>query len=351
MGGVCPCLAGAEKAATEVKAKPASAKPPTETQPLVKESAPAAAADNTLPSNDVGDSGAATGETAGAEGLRVGSFLDIYSNSYQAWCHGVVQAMESDSVFVVYQVPVGESHQTIINTKTLPIDSQEIRAPSDDGPWLGSIVEVFSHSHGQWLPARIQMIVNGLATVAFYYPNTPEGGDAVQKQLPLGDKDLRLPGADASVQPVQQGHFEVNTSVEVYSHSLAQWLPAVIQDIQPDHLKVAFYYPEMDATKEEPMYKELPIGTQDVRLPTTLWQNNGMIDPNVNAADFVEGNPIEVFSHSRQVWIKATIKEVSQAGMLTASFRYPDMPENSELYEKVLPVGHADFRLPVAEAQ
>merc|ERR1719343_666551 len=112
-------------------------------------------------------------------------------------------------------------------------------------------------------------------------------------------------------------------------------------------MKVNFYYPDMDPKKEEPMHKELPIGTQDVRLPTF---NAGHLDPNVNPADFVIGNPIEVFSHSRQVWIQATIKEVTQAGMLTASFRYPDMPEGSELYEKVLPLGHADFRLPGAAA-
>ena len=66
---------------------------------------------------------------------------------------------------------------------------------------------------------------------------------------------------------------------------------------------------------------------------------------NVAAADYVVGSPIEVYSQSYQGWIQATIEEVTEAGMVTASFLYPDEPAN-KFYEKSLPAGHPDMRLP-----
>lgn len=285
--------------------------------------------------------------------LRVGSFLDIFSNSYQAWCPGVVQGMDSSSVLVAYQVP-GKPAEPNINTKTLAIESPELRSPLDQGPWLGAVVEVYSHSNQVWCPSRIQEIVNGVAMVAFFYPNSPPDSDPVLKSLPLGDQDLRLPGAENAMQAIagQVGHDALTPGchIEVYSNSLGVWCPGVVHDLKDGVVTIAFYYPDMDANNEPPAIKELPLGHQDIRLPTTFWNagaDDGVVlNPNVNPADYVEGVPIEIFSHSRQIWILGSIKEVSE-GAVVASFLYPDMPSDSELYEKVLPIGHPDLRLPV----
>merc|ERR1712032_228531 len=120
---------------------------------------------------------------------------------------------------------------------------------------------------------------------------------------------------------------------------MGQWLPGAIQSIKEGHVSVLFYYPDMDPKTEEPAMKELPLGRQDIRLP-----------PLVDPSEFVVGRPVEIYSHSRQVWIQGHIKEVEE-GNATATFRYPDMGEDAEFYEKVLPIGHQDLRLlPPAEA-
>ena len=54
---------------------------------------------------------------------------------------------------------------------------------------------------------------------------------------------------------------------------------------------------------------------------------------------------IEVYSVSRDLWIVSTVQEITDDGMVTLQLRYPDMPADSGLYEKVLPVGHQDMRL------
>jgi len=103
----------------------------------------------------------------------------------------------------------------------------------------------------------------------------------------------------------------------------------------------------MDPKNDEPAVKELPLGHQDLRVP-----GFGMAEintgPPVTEADLAIDKQIEVFSQSRQVWIVSTVKEIAN-GEVVVQLRYPDMPPDSELYEKVLPIGHPEMRLIAAE--
>lgn len=383
MGGVCPCFAGAEKA---VAGKPEAKQPLVESQPVLPvceppkpvvppQAAPAAATEpapaeapepRTLPPKAATElaptpEAAAAPEVAGgdnAEGggitepLGIGSCLEVFSNSYNAWCPGVVYGIDSSSILVAYQVP-GEPADANISTKTVAIDSTEIRTPTETGSWLTASVEVYSHSNKAWCLGKVTENNGGVLSVVFFYPNEPPDSVPVMKQLALGDKDLRLRGIDAAFQfssATGAGHdtLQVNSAVEVFSNSLAVWCPGIVQVLKDGVATVAFYYPDMDPNTESPAVKDLPLGHQDLRVPGyDTGVANGNTGPPVTEADVVKGGNLEVFSQSRQVWITAEVKDVAD-GMVTVLLRYPDMPEDSDLYEKVLPIGHSDMRVPGA---
>jgi len=355
MGGVCPCFAGAEKAVAAPPAKaaaaPKTAAPPTseETKPLLepatlppKDSAPAAPAAAPPATQD-----APTEQASGLGGIEIGSCVEVYSNSYKAWCPGVVYALDKESIFVAYQVP-GEPADANISTKTLPVDTNELKTPEETGAWLTASVEVYSHSNKAWCLGKVTEINKGILSVVFFYPNEPPDAVPVMKQLPLGDRDLRLRGIDAafgqSTVGGGAGHelLQVNDKVEVYSNSLGVWCPGTVQELKEGVATIGFFYPDMDPNNEPPAVKELPLGHQDLRVPGAESRNTG---PPVQASDLSVGMQIEVYSVSRELWIVSTVQEITDDGMVTVQLRYPDMPADSDLYEKVLPVGHQDMRL------
>lgn len=280
--------------------------------------------------------------------LGVGSSLEVYSNSYGAWCPGVVHGLDDVSILVTYQVP-GEPADASISTKTLPVDSPEIRGPVDTGAWLTASVEVYSHSNNCWCLGKITEINEGVMSVVFFYPNEPPDSIPVMKKLPFADRDLRLRGIESAFMPAQDpaalGHdtLKVGSTVEVYSNSMGLWCQGSTQNIAEDGMvTIAFFYPDMDPQKDEPALKELPLGHQDFRVPAYLMSvNNG---PPVSEEELKKAGEVEVFSQSRGIWIKSQVKEVID-GNVTLSLRYPDMPEDAGLFEKILPVGHGDIRL------
>eukprot|EP00930_Biecheleria_cincta_P048106 TRINITY_DN33468_c0_g1_i1.p1 TRINITY_DN33468_c0_g1~~TRINITY_DN33468_c0_g1_i1.p1 ORF type:complete len:402 (-),score=56.59 TRINITY_DN33468_c0_g1_i1:79-1284(-) len=277
----------------------------------------------------------------------VGSFMEVYSNSNQAWCPGVIYDMDSCSVLMAYQVPCEPSEaasDASIRIKTLTLDSPELRVASDTGPWLGADVEVFSHTNQDWCPGKINVIKDGVAEIAITYP-----GEEVPsiKNLQLGDKDIQLPGAKSAMQfSTGADGFAVGSPVEVYSNSLGMWCYGVIQQIVDGIASIAFYYPDMDPQNEAPAIKELPLGHPDFRLPTTA--SSIQFSAGVPESELLPGVAVEVYSESRQYWILGSVVEVKD-GMVTVSLRYPDMPPDQADYEKVLPVGHEYLRLPLPE--
>jgi len=283
----------------------------------------------------------------GIQGLGVGNCLEVYSNSYQAWCPGVIGEKDASSVLVAYQVP-GDPAESLINTKCLPIDTPELRVAKDDGSWLNASVEVFSGSKQMWCLGKITELQDGVATVLYFYPDAP-ANQGITKQLQLGTPDLQLPGAKNALQnrPLRGQDLKPGTNVDVYSNSLQRWCPGLVQDLREADgiVSVAFYYPDMDPQTEPPALKEMPIGHQDVRIAMPC-----PLNPNpVSEADLVAGAVVEVYSESRQFWILAHVKEVKD-GLVTVLLRYPDMPQDSGLFEKVLPVGHMYIRLPAGDS-
>jgi len=278
---------------------------------------------------------------SGAPG--VGSFMEVYSNSSQVWCPGVIYDMDSSSVLTAYQVPCEPSEavsEGSIRIKTLTADSTELRVATDSGPWLGAEVEVYSHTNQDWCPGKVNVIKDGIAEIAITYP-----GQEVPsiKNLQLGDKDIQLPGAKAAMQfSTGADGFAVGSPVEVYSNSLGMWCYGVIQQIVDGSCSIAFYYPDMNPENEAPAIKELPLGHPEFRLPTTA--SNMQFSPGVTEAELLPGVAVEVYSESRQFWIVGTVIEVKD-GMVIVTLRYPDMPPDQADYEKELPVGHEYLRL------
>jgi hypothetical protein len=286
--------------------------------------------------------------TDGLGGIDIGSCVEVFSNSYKAWCPGIVYALDKESIFVAYQVPCEPAGDVSISTKTLPVDSNELKTPEETGAWLTASVEVYSHSNTAWFFGKVTEINQGILSVVFFYPNDPPDAVPVMKQLPLGDRDLRLRGIDAafgqSTVGGGAGHelLQVNDKVEVYSNSLGIWIPGIVEELKEGIVAIGFFYPVMDPKTEPPAVKELPLGHHDLRVPGAESRNAG---PPVQASDLSVGMQIEVYSVSRDLWIVSTVQEITDDGMVTVQLRYPDMPADSGLYEKVLPVGHQDMRL------
>lgn len=284
---------------------------------------------------------------SGLQNLGIDSCLEVYSNSYEAWCPGVIQDIDSTSVFVAYQVP-GDPAESLINTKGLPIDSPELRGATDDGAWLGASVEIFSASQQCWCMGKITELQAGVATVIYQYPDAAPDSDPIMKQLELGNPDLQLPGAKNAMQYRQGMDSPMNPGdkVEVFSNSMGVWCRGIVAEVKNGGIIVEFHYPDMDPN-EPPVVKELPPGHQDLRLALNLAEEfNHALVPE---ADLQQGIAVEVYSESRQFWILAHVKEVKE-GLVTVLMRYPDMPPESQLFEKVLPVGHQYIRLPEGDS-
>jgi len=333
MGGICGCLAGVQppekKPAPKKDAKGKSVAV-TEKTPLVSlpaavqhktrdlpAAAPAAAAPEPAP----------TESTGLMPPLSVGSRVEVYSNSCTSWCPGVVQAIDAESILVAYQVP-NTDQESKISTKTLPLGTPELRAPAEPVAYVfGATVEVYSHSYQTWCPALIQDITDNVATVSFFYPDMAQDTEPIIKSLPIGHEDLRLPTTSATGAAGGHAHdnLAVGSPVEVFSNSLGVWCPGHVHELRDGKIIAAFHYPDMDPDGE-PVVKEMPSGHQDLRLRIAM------------------GCPIEVYSHSRQFWCPGLVKDV-QEGMVTVLIRYPDLPPESELFEKVLPLGDPDLRL------
>lgn len=277
--------------------------------------------------------------------LCVGNWVDVYSNSSQSWCPGIVYDVDDSSYFAAYQVP-GEPQDSNINTKTLPKDCSEIKVAEDNGAWSRATVEVVVLDEAQQktlVIGRITDFSGGVATIKDL------AGEKTIAKLPREDKNIALPGADNAMQ-YRQGPLMVGSPVEIYSNSMQCWCYGVVERIsapEPEEgdvpiVTVAFFYPDMDPQKEEPAVKELPMNHPDMRVPVTPALSANA----VSKADLQIGASIEVYSESRQSWLLGIVKELTQEDTVVMMLKYPDMPEENNLFEKELPIGHAYMRLP-----
>jgi len=207
---------------------------------------------------------------------------------------------------------------------------------------IGEKVEVYSVSEGEWCKGYVVEVTRDGVNAMY----SCGSGEERSKFITWADENIRYL-AKEELKFAAHGHetLGVNSAVEVYSNSLGVWCPGIVQEVNDGNFTICFFYPDMDPNTEQPAQKELPFGHQDLRLPGLNAGAPYNPGPPVKEEDLVAGGAIEVFSQSRQVWINATVKEVVDA-MVTVQLRYPDMPPDSDLYEKVLPVGHGDMRLP-----
>jgi len=265
-----------------------------------------------------------------------GGFVEIYSNSCQRWCAGVVQAEDASSVLVAYQTPGDSPLAPNMNIKTLPADSAELRPPQENGAFVGCVVEVYNHSHNLWCCGVIQKIEGRTASVMIDL-NVASNGEPTIKVLPLGHQDMILFGAAGAAEAIAGGgtsHIDVGSKVEIYSNSMQVWCAGLVQQIVDGVATVCFYYPDMDPNKEAPCVKEVPVGHHDLRLLAE-----------VQAVDFAVGRPVDVFSRSRQLWLPGHITGITGADgdIVQVAFRYPDVSD-TELYTKELPMDSPELR-------
>jgi len=140
----------------------------------------------------------------------VGDFVEVFSNSAQAWCPGFIETVEAGVATLVFQLPgagpedwsekqlpMGNAGFRRISAEALQeLDSLD-RAGSEGGSWsselvVGDWVEVFSNSRKAWCLGRVTCAGKDDVTAAFQLPGA--GPDEwVEKRLPRSSGELRRP--------------------------------------------------------------------------------------------------------------------------------------------------------------
>eukprot|EP00927_Polykrikos_kofoidii_P078845 TRINITY_DN75644_c0_g1_i1.p1 TRINITY_DN75644_c0_g1~~TRINITY_DN75644_c0_g1_i1.p1 ORF type:complete len:720 (+),score=95.42 TRINITY_DN75644_c0_g1_i1:80-2239(+) len=126
---------------------------------------------------------------------------------------------------------------------------------------------------------------------------------------------------------------KVGDRVEVYSNTHGAWCPGSVLDREGVSLVVAYRPP--GAGPEEWGRKVIPAGHKDLRFIE-------------GTPTYSEGDRVEVFSNSLQVWCPGRVERI-RGGFVMAAFLVPGAGPN-DWSTKELPVDHKDIRRPVDEA-
>mmetsp|Transcript_66985 Transcript_66985/g.160478 ORF Transcript_66985/g.160478 Transcript_66985/m.160478 type:complete len:355 (-) Transcript_66985:70-1134(-) len=145
---------------------------------------------------------------------RLGDAVDIFSNSTQSWCGGVIESVQDGRLIVAFQPPGVAAGAWA--RKELGVDSKILRrqvaddaTPKGSAPGMamllgrtapqggaansknyvaGESVEVFSNSFQRWFPGFVENVQGEMVSVAFYHA---EGADPARKDLHKDHSCLR----------------------------------------------------------------------------------------------------------------------------------------------------------------
>mmetsp|Transcript_53915 Transcript_53915/g.128419 ORF Transcript_53915/g.128419 Transcript_53915/m.128419 type:complete len:679 (-) Transcript_53915:61-2097(-) len=123
-------------------------------------------------------------------GHLVGDWVEVFSNSHQAWCKGYVESSKGNNVVVAFRPQQAAPNDWL--RKELPMDHEDLRWPKARGPVfsVGDWVEIYSNCEQVWCLGCVTKVTNNAVSVAFYVP----GGDintCAEKDVPIGSQDIR----------------------------------------------------------------------------------------------------------------------------------------------------------------
>mmetsp|Transcript_66103 Transcript_66103/g.123305 ORF Transcript_66103/g.123305 Transcript_66103/m.123305 type:complete len:345 (+) Transcript_66103:44-1078(+) len=133
---------------------------------------------------------------------KLGVAVDIFSNSTQSWCGGVVESVQNESLIVAFQPPgvaagAWARKEVPIASNTLRLQEASKSTPKGPSPppvtlqggyVEGERVEVFSNSYQKWFPGKVEAVKGEVMTVAFCFA---EGAEPARKELHRNNACLR----------------------------------------------------------------------------------------------------------------------------------------------------------------
>lgn len=126
--------------------------------------------------------------------------------------------------------------------------------------------------------------------------------------------------------------LRVGDLVEVFSNSQQAWCPGYVDAISEDRATVAFQLP--GAAPDELATKVIPIDHKDLR------RAKSQVKAVQSRGGFAKGDPVEVFSNSKQAWCPGHVENV-HGHMLRLAFM---LPGETEFAHKDCPADHKDIR-------
>ena len=249
-----------------------------------------------------------------------GDKCEVYSSSQKTWHKGEItkQLPKEGWITVAY----GDGLE-----KDLHIDDKEhlklfSAKPKTQRSNIGRKSKVFSQSQQKWMDGVVTKELDGGKAVTVAY------GDGLEKDLPIGDRDLKL---SASKSPTKNQSQPTNYAMKptnskpgpkrrksnvgrkslVYSQSQQKWMDGVVTKDLDGGKAVTVAY-------GEGLEKDLPIGDQDLKLsalksaksPTQNQMKSQPINPTnnpINTAVPTPGSRCKIFSKSQNKWITGTI--------------------------------------------
>mmetsp|Transcript_17598 Transcript_17598/g.40898 ORF Transcript_17598/g.40898 Transcript_17598/m.40898 type:complete len:420 (-) Transcript_17598:134-1393(-) len=171
---------------------------------------------------------------------HMGSEVDVFSNSTQAWCRARVEGIQMGIALLGYQPP--GVHEDTWVWKEVAVTDPTLRAPVDP------VEENMSPSRS-W-PSQAP------APVASFSPARQQSAGPVSAIMPDWVAPAPAPSPSSSLQQYAEGD-----PVEVFSNSLQMWCSGYVTHISGEMVGVAFFWPGSD----EPASKELHKDHGDLR--------------------------------------------------------------------------------------
>eukprot|EP00929_Paragymnodinium_shiwhaense_P101839 TRINITY_DN65035_c0_g1_i1.p1 TRINITY_DN65035_c0_g1~~TRINITY_DN65035_c0_g1_i1.p1 ORF type:complete len:572 (+),score=66.59 TRINITY_DN65035_c0_g1_i1:81-1796(+) len=238
--------------------------------------------------------------------LKAGDAVEIYSNSCQAWCRGLITEVRTDNMAgVTFEMPdtsetaskfISVFHSNLRRASALAPEAVQRSKSAPSKYQVGDPVEIFSNSQQIWCAGRVESVERGMVAVVFQVPVPGHGQEWSKKTLPCEHTDLRpsmqtrraisatphsaeppptrLPaehGGDAAIQ--------VGDWAEVFSNSAKKWCVARVAAIVDGWATVVFQTP--GSSKDEWVEKKIRLGHNHLR---PLPKGQGTSNPLATAA-------------------------------------------------------------------
>lgn len=239
-----------------------------------------------------------------------GDFVEIYSNSQQAWYKGKVESREDNMVTVSYD------QQGMQATKSLPADHANLRAfKGRVTQWEGTgkgakKVEPKNKGEGKGRPGGKD---------SYAADGTHGASDHAGYPTSAGDEHLKV--------AILEGD-----PVEVFSNSTQVWCKGYVESIHGNMLTLSYQSPSADGCGMDWTKKTVPSEHNCWRKAYDA-TGHGM----TKAAEFVFdiGDEVEIYSNSNKCWCSGRVTQRKKGSVVTVCFQLPGASPDDYLEKDV----------------